>query len=65
MILIWKTLNFDPNYFKDLAMTNLEFSVQIAPGFCDNHWKFNYSSVEPIKDQMDQFWPDYEIRLVS
>ena len=35
---------------------------KVAPGFCDNHRKFNYSSVEPIRAQLDQYWPDYEIR---
>jgi len=35
---------------------------KIAPGFCNNTWKFEYSSIEKIRPELDLYWPDIEIR---
>ena len=35
---------------------------KIAPGYCNDTWKFNYDSIEPIRSKLDTYWPDYEIR---
>jgi ribonuclease T2 len=35
---------------------------KIAPGYCNNTWKFDYDKIEPIRPKLDAYWPDFEIR---
>eukprot|EP00088_Acartia_fossae_P009949 TRINITY_DN14876_c0_g1_i1.p1 TRINITY_DN14876_c0_g1~~TRINITY_DN14876_c0_g1_i1.p1 ORF type:complete len:307 (+),score=55.20 TRINITY_DN14876_c0_g1_i1:72-992(+) len=35
---------------------------RIAPNFCNDTWKFDYDSVKAIRPELDQYWPDYELR---
>jgi len=35
---------------------------KIAPGFCNDSYPFDVSTLEPVMDQMDAYWPDVEIR---
>lgn len=35
---------------------------RIAPVYCNNTWKFEYSSVEKMRPELDLYWPDIEVR---
>jgi len=35
---------------------------KIAPGFCNSTWKFDPKVLEPIMEEMMEFWPDVEMR---
>ena len=60
---LWIVCPFERNELTPIHLMFPETCLfKVAPGFCDNHRKFNYSSVEPIRAQLDQYWPDYEIR---
>ena len=37
---------------------------KIAPGYCNDTWKFEYKAVESIRDQLDIYWPDVEMAAV-
>ena len=38
---------------------------QIAPIFCNDSWHYNHDLMEPIMDDMQQHWPDVEMRGVT
>eukprot|EP00092_Neocalanus_flemingeri_P040408 GFUD01044007.1.p1 GENE.GFUD01044007.1~~GFUD01044007.1.p1 ORF type:complete len:302 (-),score=59.61 GFUD01044007.1:257-1162(-) len=35
---------------------------KIAPGFCNNSWKFDHDLLKPIMTDMSLYWPDVEMR---
>eukprot|EP00092_Neocalanus_flemingeri_P070377 GFUD01086382.1.p1 GENE.GFUD01086382.1~~GFUD01086382.1.p1 ORF type:complete len:289 (-),score=66.99 GFUD01086382.1:412-1278(-) len=35
---------------------------KIAPGFCNNSWKFDHDLLKPIMTDMNLYWPDVEMR---
>jgi len=35
---------------------------KIAPGFCNSTWKFDPKVLDPIMEEMMEFWPDVEMR---
>jgi len=35
---------------------------RIAPGFCNSSWPFDVSQLKRIKEEMELYWPDVEVR---
>ena len=38
---------------------------EIKPNFCNDSWHYQHHQMDPIMAEMEQFWPDVEMRAVK
>ena len=38
---------------------------EINPNFCNNSWPYSHQEMEPIMEELQEYWPDVEMRKVE